>query len=217
MITTPTLDDFNRADENPLSGGGNWAGPVGGGTWIWADGLVPHQVRLQAIHARNQSVSNNAGSYWVAQFPAGDVEVWGVVEGNVGSSEDIGIFLHLTDPATTSIDGYLASFVDRGALTDGADLWRFDNGSTGTMLASNYDDHMPGSGDIILFRRVGNDLEIWLGEGGVWTNKITDTDSTYTGAGHAALYIGTDDASFVGFGGGAPIDVEFVPQVMRYL
>jgi hypothetical protein len=173
---------------------------------------VASQLRLVSGNVGNQSASANAASYWDHAFPTGYVEVWGLQVGNVGNNEDIGLFLHLADPSTTTLDGYLARAV-RPPGNDGWDLWRFTNG-VGTSIATDYDNTMPSGGQYSLFRRVGNDLEIWdQSAGGNWTNRITVTDSTYTG-GYAGIYIGTDDAGYTGFGGGAP--VEFIPQIIRY-
>ncbi len=63
--TTSVLDDFNRADENPLSGGGNWA-------------------LLNSLGAPLKSVSNQVGestnalneSYWAASNFGPDCEVF---------------------------------------------------------------------------------------------------------------------------------------------
>ena len=49
--TTGILDNFNRADETPLSGGGNWA-PLGS----------------QAANLRNMGVEGGGGAYWTTAF-----------------------------------------------------------------------------------------------------------------------------------------------------
>ena len=63
---TPIVDDFNRANENPLSGGGNW-------TTITSIGGA--QLVSNAVAA---SGSTTAGSLWHTVF-TGDVETYATV------------------------------------------------------------------------------------------------------------------------------------------
>jgi hypothetical protein len=59
----PILDNFNRADENPLSGGGNWA-QTDLGAW-------PTPMRLLNNSATRAIGNTTSASYWTqASSPA---------------------------------------------------------------------------------------------------------------------------------------------------
>lgn len=69
---TAVLDDFNRAGENPLSGGGNWARTDSG---LWTP------LQLLSNHVTHQAGSNTSQSHWTRQAFDGDVEAWARASG----------------------------------------------------------------------------------------------------------------------------------------
>jgi hypothetical protein len=218
MITTPTLDDFNRADENPLSQSGAWSSTaLGGGSWAGIWGGTTATLRLVSNLAGNQGGTGQSASFRTATIPAGDAQVWGIQSGATGSAEAMGLCLHLQDAGASGVDGYIARSVDVAGFPDVADIWRITNG-TPTRIKLVQADHTHQGGRYLLFQRVGDDLELWLLPPGGdpdtdWELLADVADTIYTG-GHLGLYCQTDDASWSGFGGGGPIS--FRPQVMRY-
>jgi hypothetical protein len=98
--TTPILDDFNRANEDPLSQGGLWStSVVGGGTWSPVHGGIGFGPIDRLPSLAGEAIVTEpitvAASRRGGTIPAGDAEVWGIVKNNVGSFESLGLYLHL--------------------------------------------------------------------------------------------------------------------------
>lgn len=216
MITTPLLDDGNRASEDPLSQGGNWAEIVS----VMAGPMLLTNP-LDGAPALTGNDLPTSGSYRTdISLPAGDCEVWGIVGRCDEVSETIGLLLHIHDPGT-SLDAYQMTVGDR--VGNDWLLHRYTNGSA-TLLAQNGTVH-PVQNDIILLRRVGNNIETWwydesdglpIQDPAAWTQIFNVNDTTHT-QGTIGMVVATSDqeAYFRGFGGGVP--VEFTSQVMRYM
>lgn len=219
MITTATLDDFDRANENPLSQGGNWSATrTGNGAVNFNSYGFASTCRLDSNAAKENSRAS-ASHRVVGEFPAGDAEVWGTCVGTaIGAGfEGMGLCIHLADADTTGVDGYVAECVNE-IFFSGWRLYKLANGVESTLATSG------GNGlftsDQALLRRVGSDLEIWVNKvNGVhspnfgWLNVITFSDTSYEG-GFPGLFVGTDDLHWGEFGGGGT--VEYVPQILRY-
>ena len=211
--TTGLLDDFNRADENPLSGGGNWA----------FNQYVSDPLQLGSNAAIGSVPSNFQGSYWTPGAFSGDMEVWGTVSGDAGENNSgwlMGFGKDLDSPTTN--DGYY--FQIRNPVgSPHANIFRVDN-NVETSLAGLPDEYLPAAGDKLLFRRVGNALEAWYStDGGANWNVYFDgfgpfNDTTYMT--DLNVWIGVDNGSsstpgWNDVGGGEPI--EFMPQEYRRL
>lgn len=207
---TGLLDDFNRADENPLSGGGNWA-QVDSTTF-------PNQMRNLSNLAAGQAFLTISASYWTPGTFTGDMEVWGQCAGSTDNNEGwiLGLFHDVGGAGV--VDGYRAGWF-QSVGPDTLQIRRIDNGSTTLISTTNAE--IPVGDDVILFRTVGGDLEMWLStdDGANWTNQVTHADSTYRT--DLRLAIATSaagegfDPKFLGFGGGVEQEEEFIPQMYR--
>lgn len=207
--TTGLLDDFNRADENPLSGGGNWA----------FNQFLSNQLKLASNTAVGIDASTFQGSYWTPSTFSDDMEVWGTVSGDAGENNTGWLlgFMKEMDGATTA-DGYYFQIRNPvGAWT--ADIQRVAN-DVPTAIKVYAEPPSLLAGHLLLMQRVGDDLTVYHSEdgGANWTAYGTPvTDTTYmTGLG---VFIGVDNGTsslpgWTDVGGGEPI--EFVPQIMRY-
>jgi RHS repeat-associated protein len=179
----PILDNFNRADEDPLSGGGNWARAQQN---TWFDMRIVSNV---ATH----SASGVSMSYWTQQsFPAGSGSVWGKY-GNTdaGGGNRASLLLIKDVGGTSSIDGYeLAREVFGAGQNDAYFLRRIDNGVRTTELAATVQNPVSATWPYFNLRRVGNTVEGWASPDNVaWTMILSATDTTYTtGTFYAAIH-----------------------------
>lgn len=204
LRVTGQLDDFNRPNESPLSGGGNWGNPFTAGTTGQLS-LVDGDAATTKFDGFGLDYS-----YWTPDiYPVGDVEVWGApVGGEAGAALSgwrMGFMMANSIPGT-SWDGYL--FLRESAISDFIYFRRYDNASP-TDLAWSDPINMPYTDDyqtFLLARRVGNDLEAWVGyDANNWTLIGSTTEGTYHGP--WKIFIGVEDGTDVGtgwdtFGGG---------------
>lgn len=211
----PVIDDCQRADEDPLSHGGQWGATK-------PRPFFEDELRLVSnnIIARNQGAGqapSGRGSYWVAERQDGDDQIWGLVGlGNAGNSElGIGLLLHLQDPTTSGVDGYQAHSTN-GINVVNFVLARITNDVPTTLdQTGNINDNInePRVGDRLVLQRVGSDIEFWHERGaGNWILRCNATDTNYEG-GHFGLMIGSDDLTYTQVG--AAIQGELT-QMWRY-
>lgn len=207
--TTVVLDDFNRADEIPLSGGGNWAEviPASGGP-----------LELDNNNAEPGG-ANSRSSYWTPMtMDNDDCECWAEPVGGNSPSLAWGVGLY-RDPGTSTGDGYLF----RSETTTGGGRWRMYKLTDGTFTQMGAEVTPTalsggGSGKMSMIRRNGNDIEGWYdgtadGVYDAFTLIMTRTDTDYMTDMHAALELfGSDILAWDNFGAGADV---FVPQIYR--
>lgn len=208
--STAFLDDFNRADENPLSGGGNWA---------QTDTALGPAMRLLTNKATSPSGQTISSSYWVPLALDGDdAEAWGhpVNGGANGIAWGLGLFKDLG--GSSLVDGYRFR-IDVSSSGGFYTLGRYDNGVR-TAIQANVAGAPTGGTGLLLIRRNGNDVEGWQAantDGSDFTLRISGTDTTYTTGLHPALSISDNSGGSIlqwdWFGGG-PAE-EFVPQIYR--
>ena len=170
----PNLDNFNRPNEDPLSGGGNWARAQQN---TWFDMRIVGNV---ATH----SASGSSMSYWTQQsFPGGAGSVWGKY-GNTdaGGGNRVSLLLIKDVGGTSSIDGYeLAREVFGAGQNDAYFLRRIDNGVRTTQLAATAQNPPSASWPYFNLRRVGDTVEAWASPDNVtWTMILSATDTMYT-------------------------------------
>ena len=210
---TSLLDNFDRADEDPLSGGGSWGQLISGGA----------QLRNFANQAHGHNGFNN-WSYWTPEaFTASggdEIEVWS----RPGGAPDFN-------------DGWrMGMFKDPGGAFDGYNIGWFSSIGDNTLVLSRSDNGVdtrlltvrpppfggfPDSGGdtpILLFRTNGNDVEFWhsADDGANWTLQAAATDTTY----RTGLYLALGLQKFAGathhwddFGGGT--ETIWHPEFMR--
>lgn len=206
---TGIKDTFERADEDPLSGGGNWA-QTDTASWY---------LRLQNDTATSRAGIDIGNSYWTPDTYDGDeAECWGCCEGGGASGIRWGVGLFTSVGGSNQQDGYLFSLAN-AAVGGYYDLHRMLNGALGTLLANGGDPPVANPG-ILLIRRNGNDVEGWLSEdnGATWTMHLSATDTTHMTGFSLGLRItdesGTSLLGFTCFGGGGHTNR---PQIYRWI
>ena len=172
--TTAQIDDFNRADENPLSAGGAYRQLGGAGD--------VHQLQNLSNAAHGDVTSGRwyCFSCWQVQSFTGGFEIWAEVVGTANNND--GWTLSMFDTiggAANNFNGY--TFERYRALgPDGWRIFRWDN-ALATQIAGTTGLNFPAAGELMLFRAVGAVLEGWhsTDSGTNWTLTGSVTDATY--------------------------------------
>jgi hypothetical protein len=167
-------DNFNRADENPLSDGGNWASPL-------YDGDQP--LRLTLDQAWGQGASINSSSYWTTPFgPDQEVSIYVTSTMVVGGSTYFILALRQTGMGST---GFAANTgYDIGIFADGNFIIEKAINGVWTTLLDSYS-AVVGIGDTLTFRAVGHVISFLIN--GVVIGSATD--SSISGGGYVAVYL----------------------------
>jgi hypothetical protein len=186
--TTPIRSTFDGPDEDPLSEGGNWAGPTD----------VAGEVGLLEIIS-NQVTANAAASstaHWLGGTYGPDVEVYITVPVlPTTASKAIGVTFRLANIGTDTTDGYFCLFVN-AAASDVVNVYRVDNGAItqlGVSIAFTF-----AANDVIGARMIGDTITVFQNG----TALDTRTDATYTAAGRIGLSATDTTVRGDSFGGG---------------
>lgn len=190
--TSPLLDSFTRADEDPLAG--SWLGPI-----FTTDG----QLKIVGGVAVGRNTVACA-SYWKNAFPARQ-EVWVTLRQKwTGNDNGLALFVNLTAPNSGSVSGYVFTVYTSTALSqDVLDVYRIDAGSF-TQLGATVALGVGGlaSGDRYWLASDGGVLTFYRLVAGAWTVLASRSDATY-GAGFIGIAADNDTLSQDDFGGGA--------------
>ena len=205
--TTPILDDFNRADENPLSGAGNWGG-------FWPQPGSPADLKLVSQRVEGISTSKESNSFWAATTFNEDQECYATVPTlptGIPPHQWPGVYCRIRGPAGSfKVYGWEVKW-DRLTLLKVI-------GTTVTVLQ----EQMLGGGDSLPHLHVGGPtgvaflpgMAIWLhcqgstisgyiGElGGDYTLITQATDTSVAGAGAVGMQIFVVGPTLDNFGGG---------------
>ena len=171
---TPVLDTFNRANESPLSGGGNWAANA---NW-WGDPLelVSNQIKMPS-----GATGGYAGSYWTASQFSGKPEWFCDVAVAPTGVDYINFELidASSDFAGGTPNGYLAAF----SLGETLKLWRWDAGAASQIAITSI---VLGDGDGIGLKvdPVGHQISMYhrAASNGIWVRAARVTDANHGGA-----------------------------------
>lgn len=189
--STSILDNFNRANENPLSGGGNWTGPV-------ETGAGKNQLRLVS-NAVTGDTSGTSQSYWVATTFNADQEVYAALDTKF-TTGSVYFWLNLQSPGTSGVDGYFA-----GIFNDGSDKTGLYRVTDQSFVATVYEVTTTiADGDMWGVRNSGGTFTTYRKpSGGSWAavSGASGTDTTY-GAGYIGLGCDRNVESWGDFGGG---------------
>lgn len=153
------LDDFNRANENPVSQNGNW--------WVvGVNGLAPAPL----VQNQLKDFSTPGYSYRVKPYFGGEMEAGATITSRPANNEWLSVFVALQDAGTPTYDGYEL----RATMLNGsADRWeviRITDGQQ-TTLATDYFEIA--SGGTMFLRRGAYRLEFWWKPpGGPWQRKL---------------------------------------------
>lgn len=197
--TAPVLDSGVRADENPLSHGGQWTNPA-------QPGNSNLQIFSNAIRSTQGTTDTDANAYWSATTFGPDSEVYWTM--TTRPNRFSYGYLRLQSPGTAGIDGYF--FLVNMETTSDNRIMRIDNGAF-TQLGASYS-VAHADGDAVGFEALGATLTVYKKTGAAWASVASRTDSTYGAAG--SIGMGDKASSVAGvyhdFGGGtivaAPVD-----------
>lgn len=182
--TLGLLDQFNRADEDPLAGG--WAGPIFSGE---------RQLRISTNEAAPHSVDAYGNSYWNTSSIGPDLEAYCTLTSSFAAGERVYFYFRATVGAT--VNGYSCRFSnDAGdhhvwVYKDGVSINDFDIADT------------VASGDKFGVEMIGDTITAyWKAGAGAWTSLGTTVDSTYTAANYIGLALVGSGVRVDDFGGG---------------
>lgn len=170
--TTPQIDAFNRADENPLSAGGLY-GPLFGSTTA--------QQMQNASNQAKGTVTSGTRFCYSCYLPAtidGDFELWGDVAGFADNINawTLSVF-NTIDGAADHFNGYVAAWYKN--IPDEWFIDRYDD-AVATRIATWAGDTVVAQTQF-LFRSDGNELHMYRSAdgGATWPQHETVTDGTY--------------------------------------
>jgi hypothetical protein len=162
------IDDFNRANENPLAGG--WTNSIVGGE----NGFQVSSNQLTC------SVTTTCTAWRPSPTFGADAESWAKLPTLPGVGNTLRLYVRLQMPGTTG--GYMLR-ANQLSGTDEVWLERFNGGATRLLTIPQE----LATGDTILLRAKGSSIEAWrLPSGGSWTRLGVVQDSTYP----TAAYVG---------------------------
>jgi hypothetical protein len=197
-FTQAILDNFNRANENPLSGGGNWQGR----------GSAPLQI------VSNQATGTGSSGFFYGVWLPG-----GAVSGDVEAYATLGVRDNWSEvtarvqagTAGSAPLGYaFGSHSDGSTVIEKLDGTGLGGGGAGTLALS--------AGDKIGIRCVGTTIEgwTWTAAGG-WVKQLSVIDSSYS-SGLFGLKQGHNVGTLDDFAAGlaAAAAAGFVPQIIWF-
>lgn len=188
---TSAFEDFSTAaDENPLSDGGNFAGPI-----IPGDGTS----KLSSHQAVAVNGSSYGETYWATSF-SGAHEVWAAIGGTSQLSYQPYVAACIQSPNTSSNAGYVLW----AQSTTQIQLRRFVSGASGAALASYTSGFTLAAGDAWGMHIEGGVISCYVRVSGTWSLLGTVSDSTYTSGYVGFGWWNTAGATvgFTSFGGG---------------
>jgi len=156
---TPILDSFNRANENPLSGGGNWSGLSSGGAQLLNNAV--------ASSGAGTTTSGWNGSY------TGDVEARATV---LISTDNAGLVADASLNGSGQLSGYIWQW--QGANSPATFALYREDANAFTTLAT-FDGFSLDPGDQLALRVIGNSVQGWVYHLGSWQQVASATDTTY--------------------------------------
>lgn len=177
------LDDFNRANENPLTDGGKWLSRNA-------------NFNLQLLSNRCAGLGSVLNSmYWAAATFGPNCGAFVTIPVLGGSSDYVRLYLRLASPGTLSESGYMAQWINSG--TSGLIIFKETTREAFTTLAQNtaltY-----AAGDVITFTAVSNVLTVLKNGASV----LTVNDSSFIRTGNLALGMRATTIRGDDFGGG---------------
>jgi peptidoglycan/xylan/chitin deacetylase (PgdA/CDA1 family) len=156
---TPILDDFNRANESPLSGGGNWSALSSGGAQ-----LVSNAVASSGVGTTTSGWKN---SY------TGDVEARATI---LISTDNAGLVADASLNGSNQLSGYLWQW--QGANSPATFALYREDANVFTTLAT-FAGFSLEPGDQLALRVVGDSVQGWVYHLGSWQRVASATDTTY--------------------------------------
>lgn len=170
------LDDFNRANANPI-----------GGNWTTINGVADEHMEILS----NQLKAGGTFGCWSAWNPttfAADQEVWFPVPAlSTTDGHDVQLMTRLQSIGTTGVDGYWGHVVRDAAAWSLWEIYRLDNNGL-TLLGASVVGPTFAAGDDILMRSIGQTHSLWRRPAaGAWTLVMSRDDPTYAVAGNIGV------------------------------
>jgi peptidoglycan/xylan/chitin deacetylase (PgdA/CDA1 family) len=156
---TPILDNFNRANENPLSGGGNWGALSSGGAQLLNNAVA-------------SSGTGTTTSGWKDSY-TGDVEARATV---LISTDNAGLVAHASLNGVGQLSGYLWQW--QGANSPATFALYREDANAFTTLAT-FAGFSLDPGDQLALRVIGDSVQGWVYHLGSWQQVASATDTTY--------------------------------------
>lgn len=186
--TTQLIDQFNRANENPLAG--NWTCP-------WAPGDNNLQLTTNAVKGPGYF----ADGFWNPSTfgpPSEAFLTWSTVDSGIAQGAYLGA--RQQNPGAANVSGYY--IYPNGLFAAANNEWQFRRTDAGadTTLGATFTQALS-SGDGIGIEIIGSTIAA-LHRGGSWTQLTTRSDSTYSGAGSLGMGLTGATNVFDDFGGG---------------
>ncbi len=187
---TSILDNFNRANENPLANG-TWTCPMIGGF-----------ANLQIVSNQVDSSGGGDGScYWSAASFGADAEAYVTISTLPSAPDCVTLMARTSGENSSSFNGYQAVYCAvSGANNDTFTLRRWLNASF-VAIASGIQE--ASAGDSIGIEVIGTTVRmLYKPAAGSWTQILSTTNSEVSGSGHVGLSVNGQTARVDDFGGG---------------
>lgn len=186
--TLGLIDQFNRADENPL-GNSTWSGPIFTGE---------SQLRIVSNEVLPNSGSGDGNSY-LSSTHGPDIEAYCTLTSTFATGYRVIFYFRSTVGA--SVNGYRIAFRNVGG-DQFVYIDRMD-ASVNTNLTTIDITDTVASGDKFGAEMIGSTINAyWKAGAGSWTNIGSAVDSTYSAAGKTGLSLVTAGVKIDDFGGG---------------
>jgi hypothetical protein len=199
--TTSVLSTFDGANEEPLSEGGNWAGPIrAASASLGACRLVSNTVGPSTVGGISTSES-----YWTPTTFGADQEVFCTVSAAATGTQGFSIWCRLQQEGADTVDGYNLSY------THGTGFRMFRILNAGFSQVGSTNAQAVSAGDAAGLTVIGTDLEMWYkAAAGSWVSLGTGSNADVTGAGKLGISIsgGSANVRLDDFGGGEVVTTQ---------
>lgn len=189
--TTPILEDFNRADQNPLTT--NWTCPL-----FTGEGSL--QIVSNQVKGNTTGSAFNNGWYDIGTYGP-DCEAYYTLITRGAAGHLINLFVRLTS-MDGSPNGYFVRHILTGAGADTIRIRRIDNGVS-SALGADITSVRVELGQKIGIQCIGDQISAYHFDGVSWNLLGTRTDGTYTSQGYIALDIQDTTTVCENLGGGS--------------
>lgn len=184
------IDDFNRADENPLVTTGIWSNEID------LDGDVPCRIISNALV---QQAAGNGSCYTDATYGP-NAEAYSSIPDDVGNNGNYtALYVRIANGGGNIPDGYYLQWTNLTG-TDTFEIYRVDDGGF-VSIGGPYSQEAS-IGDKYLLRAEGSQICADYFNGTTWSNLGCAPDSTYSAAGNIGAATNTQNIQIDDFGGG---------------
>lgn len=196
--TTGILDNFNRADENPLDGGGNWG-----------DRLTNNDLQILSNRAAGTGANVLNSRYWAASQFGPDCEVYYSVPVINVSPDYLRLWIRIQNPGAANETGYMMQWLNDA---NGCKIFKETARESYSQLAVNAAARFAAN-DQIGMEAIGTTITVYQNG----TSVVSVSDGTTTGAGYIAIGCRSTIFRLDDFGGGTVVPAAtFMPKVIVF-